>query len=70
MTAFGSFLREKREGKGLSQKGLCLKLPISDSFLSRWETGIKYPTTKHRSIIIALANVLNCDEIEKGRFCQ
>ncbi|NQT72984.1 MAG: helix-turn-helix transcriptional regulator [Chloroflexi bacterium] len=72
METFGSFLREKREGKGLSQKGLCAnpKLQISNSFLSRWETGKEQPTTKHRSIVIALADVLDCTEKEKSKLLK
>ncbi|MCP4611904.1 MAG: helix-turn-helix domain-containing protein, partial [Planctomycetes bacterium] len=75
METFGSFLREKREDrKGFSLNGLSRLLKqnkgisLSISVLDRWETGERLPTNRHRSKLIALAEVLDCTEKEKARF--
>ena len=40
---FGSFIREKRLEQGLTQKELAEKLILSESAISKWESGKSYP---------------------------
>lgn len=67
---FGSFVAERRRGKGLTQKELAKKLYISDKAVSKWETGISLPDT---TLLIPLADLLDisvtellmCEEMER-----
>lgn len=37
---FGRFIRESRQGKGLTQKQLAEQIHVSDKTVSKWENGV------------------------------
>lgn len=39
---FGKFIREARQGKGLTQKQLAESLHVSDKAVSKWENGVSH----------------------------
>ena len=41
--AFGGYIKEKRQAKGLSQRDLAQKLYVTESAVSKWERGVSYP---------------------------
>lgn len=41
--AFGGYIKEKRQAKGLSQRELAQKLYVTESAVSKWERGVSYP---------------------------
>ena len=41
---FGKFIREARQGKGLTQKQLAESLHVSDKAVSKWENGAGFPS--------------------------
>jgi transcriptional regulator with XRE-family HTH domain len=53
-TTWYAALTARREALGLTQKALAqrigrvLRLPVSDTTLSRWETGVREPMTFYR----------------------
>lgn len=57
-TRIGSFLKELRKGKGLTQEQLAEKLNVSNRSVSRWETGSTLPDI---SILIELAEFYDVD---------
>lgn len=58
---FGKFIRESRQGKGLTQKQLAEKLHVSDKTVSKWENGAGFPDIK---ILEPLAECLGVSLIE------
>lgn len=58
---FGKFIRESRQGKGLTQKQLAEKLHVSDKAVSKWENGAGFPDIK---IFEPLAECLGVSLIE------
>ncbi|MBQ4284464.1 MAG: helix-turn-helix domain-containing protein [Lachnospira sp.] len=54
----GSFLKELRKGKGLTQEQLAEQLNVSNRSVSRWETGSTLPDI---SILIELAEFYEVD---------
>lgn len=58
---FGSFIREKRIEKGLKQKELADLLYVTESAVSKWETGRSYPDI---TMIPNLCSVLGVTEKE------
>lgn len=43
---FGKFVRESRQGKGLTQKQLAEQIHVSDKAVSKWENGAGFPDIK------------------------
>ena len=39
---FGKFIRESRQGKGLTQKQLAEQIHVSDKAVSKWENGVSH----------------------------
>lgn len=60
-TTFGSFIREKRLEKGLTQKELAELMFLSESAVSKWEMGKSYPDI---TLIPDLCRVLDVSEHE------
>ena len=58
---FGKFIREARQGKGLTQKQLAESLHVSDKAVSKWENGAGFPDIK---ILEPLAECLGVSLIE------
>lgn len=54
----GSFLRELRKEKGLTQEQLAERLNVSNRSVSRWETGNNMPDL---SILVELSDFYNVD---------
>ena len=59
--SFGSFIREKRIEKGLKQKELADLLYVTESAVSKWETGKSYPDI---TMIPSICKVLDVTEKE------
>lgn len=59
--AFGSYVKEKRQAKGLSQRDLAQKLYVTESAVSKWERGVSYPDITQ---ITPLCEVLDVSEHE------
>ena len=53
--SFGSYIRELREKKGLSQSELGAKLGVTNKAVSRWENGGAHPSAE---LMLPLAQVL------------
>ncbi len=66
MDDFGSFLKDKRNRKGLTLRKLSKLCYLDASQLSRWETGRVLPLSKHRPDLLKIAKILNMDESEKN----
>ena len=49
--------KKAREAKGLSQKYVALTLGVKPPNISRWESGVNYPTVEN---LIALAHLYEC----------
>ena len=45
MGTFGDLIREKREGRGLTQGQLAEAVGVSQPAVSDWENGVSYPET-------------------------
>lgn len=62
----GSFLKDLRREKGITQEQLAEQLNVSDRTVSRWETGSNLPDI---SLLVELANFYNLgvNEIIEGR---
>lgn len=58
---FGKFIRESRQGKGLTQKQLAEQIHVSDKAVSKWENGAGFPDIK---ILEPLAECLGVSLIE------
>lgn len=58
---FGKFIRESRQGKGLTQKQLAEQIHVSDKAVSKWENGAGFPDIK---ILEPLAECLGVRLIE------
>ena len=58
---FGSFIREKRIEKGLKQRELADLLYVTESAVSKWETGKSYPDI---TMIPNICKVLDVTEKE------
>ena len=58
---FGSFIREKRIEKGLKQRELADILYVTESAISKWETGKSYPDI---TMIPSICKVLDVSEKE------
>lgn len=60
----GTFIKELRKAKGLSQKELSDRLNVSDRTISKWERGVSDPSTTN---LLSLANLygFKVDEILK-----
>ena len=58
---FGSFLKQKRQEKSLTQKELAKKLFISESAVSKWEKDVAHPDI---TLITKLADILEVTEHE------
>lgn len=58
---FGSFIREKRLEQGLTQKELAEKLILSESAISKWESGKSYPDI---TLVPEICKVLDVSEHE------
>ena len=54
----GSFLKELRKEKGLTQEQLAERLKVSSRSVSRWETGNNMPDL---SILVELSDFYNLD---------
>lgn len=59
--SFGSFLREKRQEKSLTQKELAKLLFISESAISKWERDVAHPDI---TLLPRLAEILGVSEHE------
>ncbi len=59
--AFGSYVKEKRQAKGLSQRDLAQKLYVTESAVGKWERGVSYPDITQ---ITPLCEVLDVSEHE------
>jgi transcriptional regulator with XRE-family HTH domain len=66
MSRFEVILREARHRAGFTQKELAQKVDISDSYISKLETGVLPPPT--RDVVLKLASVLGMDEDFKRDF--
>lgn len=58
---FGRFIRESRQGKGLTQKQLAEQIHVSDKTVSKWENGAGFPDIK---ILEPLAECLDVSLLE------
>lgn len=58
---FGKFIRESRQGKGLTQKQLAEQIHVSDKAVSKWENGAGFPDIK---ILEPLAECLGVSLVE------
>ena len=58
MVRAGSFLKNLRKEKGITQEQLAEKLGVSNRTVSRWETGSNLPDL---GMLIELANLYNVD---------
>lgn len=58
LVRIGSFLKDLRKEKGITQEQLSEKLGVSSRTVSRWETGSNLPDL---SILIELADLYNVD---------
>lgn len=58
---FGKFIRESRQGKGLTQKQLAEQIHVSDKAVSKWENGAGFPDIK---ILEPLAKCLGVSLLE------
>lgn len=58
---FGRFIREARQGKGLTQKQLAEQIHVSDKAVSKWENGAGFPDIK---ILEPLAECLGVSLLE------
>lgn len=58
---FGRFIRESRQGKGLTQKQLAEQIHVSDKAVSKWENGAGFPDIK---ILEPLAECLGVSLLE------
>ena len=58
---FGSFIREKRIEKGLKQRELADILYVTESAISKWETGKSYPDI---TMIPSICKALDVSEKE------
>lgn len=78
---FGNFLKEKRQEKKLTQKGLAEKLFVSESAVSKWEKNIAHPditllpklseileTTEHELITASVDNKLRSEKIQAKKW--
>lgn len=52
-----TFIRDLRIARGITQKELANELNVTQSIISFWETGSKFPSTKN---LVGLAKALNC----------
>lgn len=59
--SFGSFLREKRKEKGLTQKELSGLLYVSESLVSKWEKNVAHPDI---TLLPKLSEILGVSEHE------
>jgi transcriptional regulator with XRE-family HTH domain len=67
---FGSFLSERRKAQGHTQKDLARAAKVSDSLISRWETGARKPRVGHREALISIGDYLKMDDGEKNRLLR
>lgn len=58
---FGIFLKERRQEKGLTQKGLAKSLYVSESAVSKWEKDVSHPDI---TLLPKLAEILGVTEHE------
>lgn len=58
---FGRFIRESRQGKGMTQKQLAEQIHVSDKAVSKWENGAGFPDIK---ILEPLAECLGVSLLE------
>lgn len=58
---FGKFIRESRQGRGLTQKQLAEQIHVSDKAVSKWENGAGFPDIK---ILEPLAECLGVSLVE------
>ena len=47
MRIIGNTIKAAREERGILQKELADAIGVSDAEISRWESGIRLPTTEH-----------------------
>lgn len=59
--ALGSYIREKRQALGLSQRELAEQLFVSESAVSKWERGVSYPDI---TLVSPLCGALGVSEHE------
>jgi transcriptional regulator with XRE-family HTH domain len=60
---FASYLKEKREQRGLSQAALARRSGLDHSIISRWEAGTRTPT---RESVDLIATALYLDAHDRG----
>lgn len=53
----GLKIKEYRKAKNMTQMELADELGVKNTLLSRWESGSRYPTTKHIGLIINLLKI-------------
>ena len=58
---FGSFVAQLRKERGLTQKELAQRLPVTDKAVSKWETGRGFPDLK---LLEPLAQTLEVSLVE------
>ena len=67
MIAFGRWLAEQRKTRFWSQSVLAEKLDVSQNSVSRWETGVAFPSQGHLQKIAELFGVTPDDILQIAR---